>query len=66
MGFGIFHDIFKLLTMRGESKAGLSTYYIKFRHGKNVFDAMLDRIGEMNLNVSSSIDIIGFIKTLKK
>ena len=31
--FSTFHDIFKLLTMRGESKYGLSTYYIKFRHG---------------------------------
>ena len=52
--------------MRGESKSGLSTYYIKLCHGKNVFDHMLDRIGEMDLNGSSSIEIIGFIKTLKK
>ena len=39
-----FNDIVKLMTMCGESKYGLSTYYIKLRHGKTVFDAMLDRI----------------------
>ena len=39
-----FNDIVKLLTMRGESKAVLSTYYIKFRHDKTVFDSMLGNI----------------------
>ena len=48
--------------MRGESKAGLSTYYIKLYHGKNVFDTMLDRIGEMDLNDNFPINIIGFRK----
>ena len=52
--------------MRSESKAILSTYYIKFCHGKNVFDHTLDTIGQMDLNGSSPIDIIGFIKSLKK
>ena len=52
--------------MRGESKSGFSTYYIKLCCSRNVFDAMLDRIGEMNLNVSSSIDVIDFRTTLKK
>ena len=66
MAFGIFHDILKLLTIHGESKSRLSTYYIKLCHDKNVFDDMIGRIGEMNLNGSSSIDIIGFIKTLRK
>ena len=65
VGFGIFHDIVKLMTMCVESKYGLSIYYIKFRHGKNVFDAMLDRIGEIYLNGTSSINTICFIKTLK-
>ena len=45
MVFGIFRDIIKLLRMSGESKSGLSTYDIKFHHGKNVFDDMLYRIG---------------------
>ena len=52
--------------MHGESKSGLSTYYIKFRHGNDVFDHIVDRIGEMDLNGSSSIEILGFRKTLKK
>ena len=52
--------------MRAESKYRLSTYDLKFRHGKNVFDYMLDRIEQMDLNGSSSIDIIGFRKSLKK
>ena len=52
--------------MYGESKARLSTYYKKFRHRKNVFDHMLDRIGQMDLNGSSSINIIGFSKSPKK
>ena len=33
--FATFHDIVNLLTVRGESKVGLSTYYIKFCHGKS-------------------------------
>ena len=52
--------------MRGESKSGFSTYSIKLRHGKNVFDHVLGRIGQMDLNGRSYIDIIGFIKSLKK
>ena len=54
------------MTLNGESKSGLSTYYIKFCHGKNVFDHILDRIGQMDSNESSSVYIICFIKSLKK
>ena len=61
-----FSDIVKLMTMCGESKDGLSTYYIKFRYEKTVFDAMLDRIGEMELNDISSTDIICSSKKLKE
>ena len=66
MGKPTFDDIMKLITMRGESKYGLSSYYIKLLHGKTVFDAILDRIGEMDLNYSSSTDMIFSIKTLKE
>ena len=62
IGFPNFHDIVKLLTLCVESTSGLSTYYIKFHHGKNVFDHMIDRIVKMDLNGSSSIDMIGFSK----
>ena len=66
VGFNNVHDIVKLLTMCGESKYGLSTYYIKFRHGNNIFDDMIYRIVQMYLNGSSSIEIIGFRITQKK
>ena len=66
IGYSPFHDIVKLLMMRGKSKSELSTYYVKFRHGKNVFDDTFDIIGQMNLNESPSIDIISIIKSLNK
>ena len=66
MGFGIFHSVVKLLVMRGDSKAGLSTYNRKFHHGKNVFYVMLDRVGEMDLNDSSSIGLIFFANHWRK
>ena len=52
--------------MCGESKYGFSTYYIKFGHGKIFLSYAFDSIVQMDLNGSSSIDIIGFIKSLKK
>ena len=64
--FITFNDIVKVLTLCVEPKSGLSIYYIKFCHSKNIFDHMLDRIGQMDLNGSSSIDIIGFRKSLNK
>ena len=66
IGFATFHDIVKLLKMRGESKSGLSKYFIKLCHGKNVFDHILDRIVQWSLNGISSINSIGFSKSLKK
>ena len=66
MEFPTFHDIVKLLTLSGKSKSGLCTYYTKLRHGKDIFDHMLDRIGQIYLNGSSTIKIIGFNKSLKK
>ena len=54
------------MTLRGESKDGFSTYYIKFRHGNNVFDHMVDRIVQMDLNSNSYRGIICFRKSLKK
>ena len=62
LGEPTLKDIVKLPTMNGESKSGLSTYYIKLRHVKTVFDAMLDRIGEMEINDSTSTDIIFLTK----
>ena len=66
MIFGIFRYIVKLLMVCGESKSGLYTYYIKLYNGNNVYDAILDRIGEIDLIGSYSIDIIGSSRTPKK
>ena len=52
--------------MLGKSKSGFSTYYIKFCNGQNVFDHMLHRIVQIDLNTSSPINIIGFSKSLKR
>ena len=52
--------------MHGELKSGFSTYYIKLLHENTVFDAMLDRIGEMEINGISFSDIICSSKILKK
>ena len=52
--------------MHGESKTGLSTYYIKLRHVKTVFGTMLGRVGEIELNDSFSTSIICSRKKLKK
>ena len=52
--------------MHGESKAGLSTYYIRKFHGRNVFDHIFDMFGQMDLNGRSSTNSIGFSKSLKK
>ena len=37
IGLANFHDIVKLLTLRGESKSGVSTYDIKFHYGNNLW-----------------------------
>ena len=66
IGFPTLHDIVKLLTFHSESKSGLSIYFMKFRLGKNVFDHIVDRIGQMDLNSSSSIEVIGSSKSVKK
>ena len=60
------HDIVKLLNLGCESKSGLSIYYIKPCLGKNIFDHMFDRIGQMNINGISYINMIGFSKSFKK
>ena len=58
------NDVVKMLTMCGELKYGFSTYYIKFLHVKTVFDAMIGRIGELELKSSSTTNIVFSRKTL--
>ena len=59
-----FNTIVELLKMLDESKYGFSTYYIKFLHVKTVFDAMIGRIGELELKSSSTTNIVFSRKTL--
>lgn len=72
IGYDTFVDILKLLTTRGESKAGLSTYYVKFRHLRDVFFAMLKRIPELELNADRRPDslspdgIASWCKTIRR
>lgn len=42
VGFHAFSDIAKLMTKKGESKAGISQYYINFRYVTHVFDPMMN------------------------
>ena len=39
--------IMKVLTFRGETKAGLSSYYVHLRYQREVFVRMMNRVGEM-------------------
>ena len=39
-----FVELTRLLTKRGESKAGLSTYYINLRYSASVFTQMMKRV----------------------
>lgn len=43
LGLPTVRDLVKLLTKRGETKAGLSTTYIQFRYVGLVFKRMLGR-----------------------
>ena len=65
MGQPTVNDIVKLLTMCDESKPALSTYYIKFQHRKTLSDAMMDRIGELELKTALPLTYFS-IKTLKE
>ena len=44
VGRDTFVDLTKLLTKKGESKAGLSTYYINLRYSASIFTQMMKRV----------------------
>lgn len=46
VGQHLFFDLMKFMTRRGESKAGLSTYYIQLRYSGSVFIRMVKRVVE--------------------
>ena len=56
IGLKTFQDVVKLLTKRGEKKAGLSTYYIRFISLSQVFEGMLQRLAEILYNFNEKPD----------
>lgn len=58
VGFHFFSEIAKFLTKRGESKAGLSSYYINFGYASNVLVRMMDRLEVIKLRDSMDGDEI--------
>lgn len=66
LGRDTFLDIVKLLTQRGEAKAGLSTYYIKFRHGVATFNDMLIRVDKLQYKADKLDSILHRCKQLKE
>ena len=44
VGRDTFAELIKLLTKKGESKAGLSTYYISLRYNSKIFVMMMKRV----------------------
>jgi hypothetical protein len=52
LGEKSFVELTKMMTKKGQSKTGLSTYYVKLSHAFNVFNDMLRRLTRMD-NVSS-------------
>lgn len=57
IGRHLFSDITKLLTKRGQAKAGLSTYFTYFRFCGEIFAQMLHRISELNVPESLKEDV---------
>lgn len=49
VGRQTFRDMIKLMTKRGETKAGVSTYYIRFRYSSNTFVMMMKRLDELEI-----------------
>ena len=50
IGLKDFQDVVNFSTKRGETKAGLSMYYIWFRSLSQLFEGMLQRMAEMPYN----------------
>jgi hypothetical protein len=63
VGEPTFRDVVKLITKRGESKAGLSTFYIKLRYASQTFSLMLRRLQELACFEDNSVIVDG-AKTL--
>mmetsp|Transcript_21013 Transcript_21013/g.29472 ORF Transcript_21013/g.29472 Transcript_21013/m.29472 type:complete len:980 (-) Transcript_21013:30-2969(-) len=58
VGMNTFTEIVKLLTKRGESKAGLSTYYIQLRYCGNVFVRMMKRVADFRFIDMETLNMV--------
>eukprot|EP00559_Dactyliosolen_fragilissimus_P007958 CAMPEP_0184871406 /NCGR_PEP_ID=MMETSP0580-20130426/40701_1 /TAXON_ID=1118495 /ORGANISM="Dactyliosolen fragilissimus" /LENGTH=1005 /DNA_ID=CAMNT_0027374063 /DNA_START=1121 /DNA_END=4139 /DNA_ORIENTATION=- len=58
VGMNTFTEIVKLLTKRGESKAGLSTYYIQLRYCGNVFVWMMKRVADFRFIDMETLNMV--------
>ena len=54
IGRDTFRDVVRFLTKRGESKSGVSTYYIQFRYASSVFVKMINRIKDFHFKTQVS------------
>jgi hypothetical protein len=57
VGFPTFNNIIHLLTSKGETKAGLSTYYVDFRHYNQIVNSMLTRLEKLELEQQKINDL---------
>ena len=65
LGYKTFQDIVKLLTKRGEAKAGLSAHFIRFQYIGRVFEDMLSRLCEFQyLSTKFGNQVKGKVKKL--
>lgn len=67
VGRDTFFHIAKFLTKRGESKAGLSTYYIQLRYSGNIFTRMMTRLLDFEYrNIQGKREVTEQCKSLLK
>lgn len=66
IGRDLFCDVAKLLTKRGEAKAGLSTYYINFRYRSQIFNKMLNRLMKNEYEEPAREEIKAKLKQIAK
>ena len=64
VGRQTFRDMIKLLTKRGETKEGLSTYYILFRYSSNTFVLMMKRLDELGCFFRNQSELQGCVQKL--
>ena len=57
MGKHTFISLTQFISKKGESKAGLSTYYVKLAHALDVFKQILGRLKEIGVEKKSNSQV---------